>query len=284
MDIQPFLDTVTNWILDSGPTVLTVIIITALVERFGAIVVTRIVKRSFHHENYTSEREEKLRENTVISMVTTIVRVSIILIAIMVLLSELGLEIGPLLAGAGVAGFAIGFGAQNLIKDFIAGIFVVLENQYRVGDVVELNGVSGTVQKISMRITVLRDLDGNVHYIPNGSVSYATNMTMEYARINMEIGVDYASDMDKVREVVNQVGVDMAKDKDWKDYILEAPYYARLHHFGDSAIIVKIFGKVQPAKQWSVEGELRRRLKIAFDKNKISIPFPQRVIHQAKKK
>lgn len=283
MDIQPFLDAASEWILDSGPTVLVVIIVTALVERFGSIVISRIVRRTINHDNYSSEREEKLREDTIISMVSAIVRIGIFLIAIMVLLSELGLEIGPLLAGAGVAGFAIGFGAQHMIKDFIAGIFVVLENQYRVGDVVTLNGVSGTVKRITMRITVLRDLDGNVHYIPNGSPSYSTNMTMEYGKINLDIGVAYEADIDKVRDVVNEVGLELSKDDDWKDFILEAPYYARLSGFGDSSVNIKIFGKVQPAKQWSVEGELRRRLKIAFEKNKISIPYPQRVIHQAKK-
>jgi len=284
VDIQPFLDAVTDWALDSGPVVLAVVVITFLVERFGSIIVTQIVRRSIHRDNYTSAREEKLREDTIIGLFSAVLRVGIILIAVMVLLSELGLEIGPLLAGAGVAGFAIGFGAQNLIKDFIAGVFIVFENQYRVGDVVELNGVSGTVKKISMRITVLRDLDGNVHYIPNGSIEKATNMTMEYASINLDIRVAYEADIDKVRDVVNQVGTELAKDKDWKEYILTAPYYARLNGFGDSSVNIKIFGKVLPAKQWSVEGELRRRLKIAFDKNKITIPYPQRVVHTAKDK
>lgn len=282
MNLQPFLDGVSDWLLDSGPTVLTVIIITALVERFGKIIVTRIVRGSMDRGHYTSEREEKLREDTIIGMATAITRVGIVLIAIMILLSELNIDIGPLLAGAGVAGFAIGFGAQNLIKDFIAGIFVVMENQYRVGDVVELSGVSGTVKKISTRITVLRDIDGNVHYIPNGSFSYSTNMTMEYARINLEIQVPYDVDIDKVRDVVNEVGAELAKDENWREFILQEPYYARLHRFDDSAMIIKIFGKVLPAKQWTVEGELRRRLKLAFDKKKIKMPYPQLTVHREK--
>lgn len=282
MDFNLALDTVTDWILDSGPTVLVVIIITALAERFSQIIVSRIVSRSMERGRYTSEREEKLREDTIVGMVSTIVRVSIFLIALMILLSELNIEIGPLLAGAGVAGFAIGFGAQSLIKDFIAGIFVVLENQYRVGDVVRLNDVSGTVKKISTRITVLRDIDGNVHYIPNGSVTYATNMTMEYARVNLEIRVSYDADIDKVKDIINEVGAELAQDENWREFILQEPYYARLHRFEDSAMIIKIFGKVLPAKQWAVEGELRRRLKIAFDKKKVKMPYPQLTVHKAK--
>jgi small conductance mechanosensitive channel len=192
-------------------------------------------------------------------------------------------EIGPLLAGAGVAGFALGFGAQNLIKDFIAGIFIVLENQYRVGDIIKVKGVGGRVIKLTTRITVLRDLDGNVHYIPNGSIEQATNLTMEYAKINMDISVSYESDLDKVKDVVNDVGLELSKDEEWKDYITDAPYFARVSALGDSAVIIKIFGKVLPAKQWAVEGELRKRLKMAFDKNNIRIPYPQLTIHQAKK-
>lgn len=271
-----------NWLDENWLNVLLVIAVAWVLERITAGVVGRIVRGAMNPDRYASEREERLRERTVASLVTTIVRITIALVAFMVILSELGVDIGPLLAGAGVLGFAVGFGAQSLIKDFIAGIFIVLENQYRVGDVVRIGTISGKVKKITTRITVLRDQDGNVHYIPNGSIATATNMTMEYGKINLQVGVGYDSDLDKVKDVVNKVGIELAQDEEWEKFILEAPYFSRVSDFGDWALIIKIVGKVAPAKQWSVEGELRRRLKMAFDKHKIEIPMPQWPAAQSK--
>jgi small conductance mechanosensitive channel len=276
-------DAISDWIAATGVKVLVIVLVAVLLEKFLQSIVSGIVRSSIDRERYSSEREERLRERTIISLVTAVARIAVIGIALLIVLSELGVEIGPLLAGAGVAGFALGFGAQNLIKDFIAGIFIVLENQYRVGDIIKVKGVGGRVIKLTTRITVLRDLDGNVHYIPNGSIEQATNLTMEYAKINMDISVSYESDLDKVKDVVNDVGLELSKDEEWKDYITDAPYFARVSALGDSAVIIKIFGKVLPAKQWAVEGELRKRLKMAFDKNNIRIPYPQLTIHQAKK-
>ena len=275
-------DAISDWIAATGVKVLVIVLVAVLLEKFLQSIVSGIVRSSIDRERYSSEREERLRERTIISLVTAVARIAVIGIALLIVLSELGVEIGPLLAGAGVAGFALGFGAQNLIKDFIAGIFIVLENQYRVGDIIKVKGVGGRVIKLTTRITVLRDLDGNVHYIPNGSIEQATNLTMEYAKINMDISVSYESDLDKVKDVVNDVGLELSKDEEWKDYITDAPYFARVSALGDSAVIIKIFGKVLPAKQWAVEGELRKRLKMAFDKNNIRIPYPQLTIHQAK--
>jgi len=271
-----------NWLDENWLNVLLVIAVAWVLERITAGVVGRIVRGAMNPDRYASEREERLRERTVASLVTTIVRITIALVAFMVILSELGVDIGPLLAGAGVLGFAVGFGAQSLIKDFIAGIFIVLENQYRVGDVVRIGTISGKVKKITTRITVLRDQDGNVHYIPNGSIATATNMTMEYGKINLQVGVGYDSDLDKVKDVVNKVGIELAQDEEWEKFILEAPYFSRVSDFGDWALIIKIVGKVAPAKQWSVEGELRRRLKMAFDKHNIEIPMPQWPAAQSK--
>lgn len=272
-----------DWIQTSGLKILLIIAVAFLFERFSSLIAARLVKSAMNPDKYASPREERLREKTVAGLVSALIKIFVAVIALMVILSELDIDIGPLIAGAGVAGLAIGFGAQSLIKDFIAGVFIVLENQYRVGDIVKLNGVGGQVQKITTRITVLRDLDGNVHYYPNGSITTATNMSMEFAKINMEIGVSYSSDIEKVQKVIDKVGNDLAEDEEWKSSIIKPPYFARVNDFADSAIIVKIFGKVQPAKQWAVEGEMRRRIKIAFDKNGIEIPFHQVVVHQAKK-
>lgn len=252
--------------------------------KFAMIFVARLIRKAVRPERFDSKRSEEQREDTLIGMVSTAVRVVIWIIAGMMLLSEFGVDIAPLLAGAGIAGVALGFGAQSMVEDFLAGIFIVAENQYRVGDVVQINkDIDGVVERISMRETVLRDLDGMVHHIPNGNIDFATNMTMEYANVNLDIGVSYSSDIEKVEKIINEVGKSIAKEEAWKDKIIEAPSFLRVNEFADSAIVVKIMGKTKPMEQWAVTGELRKRLKVAFDKNNIEIPFPQVTVHQAKK-
>jgi small conductance mechanosensitive channel len=275
-------DSFVDWSQASGIKVLSILLVAWLFNQFGLMAIKKIIHSVMKPDKYASQREEKLRENTIVGLVSTVLHLLVWVLAILIVLTELNVNIGPLIAGAGVIGFAIGFGAQSLVKDFIAGIFIVLENQYRVGDVVDLDGVGGKVQRITMRSTVLRDLNGNLHHIPNGTVSRSTNKTMEYARINLTIGVSYKSDIEKVKKVINAVGLELSKDEEWKDQIIEAPYFVRISDFAESAVKIKIFGKVLPAKQWAITGELRRRIKMAFDKNKIEIPFPQRVIHNAK--
>ena len=277
-------ESIFDWITSTGIRVALIVVAAWFIDKFMRSFISHVVRGAINPDKYASEREEKLREKTITSLVTAVARIAVAGLAFLIILSELDVDIGPLLAGAGVIGFAVGFGAQSLIKDFIAGVFIVLENQYRVGDIVELNGIGGRVTKITARITVLRDLDGQVHYIPNGSINMATNKTLEYSKVNLSIGVSYDSDLEKVKDVVNKVGLELSKDEQWKDFITDAPYFARVSEFADSAIIIKIFGKVLPAKQWSVEGELRKRLKDAFDKNHITIPFPQVTVHQAKSK
>ena len=178
--------------------------------------------------------------------------------------------------------FRSGFGAQFLIRDVIAGMFLILENQYRVGDVVKVGGVSGMVEEITLRKTTLRDLDGIVHHVPNGEIKDASNYSKTFSRVNLDVGVSYSSDIEKVIKVVNMVGKDLAENPEWKGKIIKAPQFLRVDDFADSAVVIKILGDTQPLKQWEVTGELRKRLKIAFDKNGIEIPFPQRVVHTKK--
>ena len=270
----------TDWLGSSGLKVAAILLIVYITVRFGSLIVAQLVRRSLKKDQFATKADEKKRENTLISIIGTTMTVVIWILAGLIMLNELGVNIGPLIAGASVAGVAIGFGAQSLIKDFVSGIFIIMENQYRVGDVIKIAGVSGKVEAITIRTTVLRDLAGNLHHVPNGSIDVSTNMTMEWARINMDIGIAYDSDIKKVEKIVNKVGTDLANDKDWSEYILEAPQFRRIDTFGDSAVYVKILGKVMPAKQWSVAGEFRKRLKAAFDKEKIVIPFQQRVIHK----
>jgi moderate conductance mechanosensitive channel len=198
------------------------------------------------------------------------------------MLPEVGIDTAPLIAGAGIIGLAVGFGGQYLIKDLITGFFIILENQYRVGDVVCFGDTCGLVEVINLRTTILRDLNGTVHYVPNGEVKTAANLTKQYSRVNLNIGIAYDSNLEKVIKVVNRVGNELAHDPLWKEKILAAPQFLRVDDFADSAIIIKILGETKPILQWEVMGELRKRLKIAFDKEHIEIPFPQTTVHMAK--
>ena len=272
-------------LLSSGLSILLILVVARLMHHFSMIAVKKFVKRTVKSDNFKTEKDREQRIDTLLSTSNALLRVIIWLVASLLIVSELGINIAPLLAGAGIAGVALGFGAQTIVKDYLSGFFILAENQYRVGDVVELNQiVSGVVELVTLRETVLRDLDGMVHHMPNGEITLATNMTMEYANVNLDIGVGYDTDIEKLEKVINDIGVKLANDPGWKDKIFEAPQFLRVDNFADSAIEVKITGKTAPMQQWAVTGELRKRLKIAFDKNGITIPFPQRVIHTEKKK
>ena len=198
------------------------------------------------------------------------------------ILQEFGLKIGPILAGAGIVGVAVGFGGQYLIKDVITGLFIILENQYRIGDVVKIDGTEGVVQDITLRKTTLRDMDGTVHHINHGSIVLVSNLSKDFARVNIEIGIAYDTDLEHLIRVINRTGTELAEDPVFRESIISPPKFLRVQRFDQSAIIIKILGDTKPLKQWEIAGELRKRLKIAFDKEGIEIPFPQAVIHQAK--
>lgn len=273
-----------SWFAEHGILILCIIGATILLRRLGTMLISRLVRRAIKQSEGMSRKDEERREDTLIGIIGVTYRTFIAIVAIMMVLSELGINIAPLLAGAGVAGIALGFGAQKLIEDFISGVFIIMENQYRIGDIVKLEGVDGVVKAITIRTTVLRDLDGNVHHVPNGEIRVATNLSMQYAQVNVNVGVSYDTNIDKVEKIINKVGQDIADSDEWKDQVIDPPAFLRVDNFGDSSIEIKILGKVQAGMQWDIAGELRRRLKVAFDKEGIEIPFNQMVIHQAKAK
>jgi moderate conductance mechanosensitive channel len=245
--------------------------------------IERVVRRSVISGKFKTKKDEIQREDTLISILKTATYVAIWVIAGLSILGTFDINIAPLLAGAGVVGVALGFGAQSVVRDILAGLFILLENQYRVGDVLQVNQtVAGVVEKITLRVTVMRDLDGKVHYVPNGVIEIATNLTMEYAQVDLNIGVSYSSDLDKVEAVINKVGESIFADKAWRGVVLEPATMLRVDKFADSAITVKIVCKTAPIRQWEVKSEILRRLKKEFDKEGIEIPFPQRVIHTQK--
>jgi moderate conductance mechanosensitive channel len=220
------------------------------------------------------EEEVQKRANTLSTVLITAGQVFIIVIAVFIILSELGINIAPIMAGAGVLGIAIGFGAQSLVKDIIAGLFVIMENQYRVGDVVRIADISGLVEQLNLRRTVLRDLDGIAHVVPNGEIRVASNLTKEWSRVNLNISVSYGTDLDRAIAVINRVCNEMAQEPEWAPLILKTPQVLRVDNLGDSGIELKILGDTKPIRQWDVMGEIRKRVKKAFDEEGIEIPWP----------
>lgn len=222
--------------------------------------------------------ELERRVNTIGRLVVRIAAGVIGVIAVLMGLDLFGIDIGPAIAGLGVVGIAVGLGAQTLVRDWLAGVFVVLENQYSAGDVVRIAGVEGVVEDFSLRRTTLRDLDGTVHTVPNGQITVASNLTRLWARVNMDIGVAYDTDIDLATEVINQVGAELRADPEWSAKLLEPPTVVRVNALADSSVNLKVLGQVRPAQQWAVAGELRKRVLAAFARNGIEIPFPHRVI------
>ncbi len=274
MNIQNIFQNLLPWLLSSGIKIILILIAAVLINRIVKKIIERAIRKGI--KDGTKEATEK-RQKTLIGIFTGALKIIIWLVAIMMILPELGINVGPILAGAGILGVALGFGAQWMIKDFLAGLFIILENQYRVGDVVCLDDTCGGVEEITLRKTILRDLDGKVYHIPNGSFKMAANLTKGYSRAHMNISVAYKEDLDKVMALINKVGKEMAEVSPWKDYIIKPIQVLGPgpDKFGDSGIEIKVLGETKPLKQWDTLKEFRRRLKIAFDKEGIEIPFPQ---------
>ena len=226
------------------------------------------------------EVEFSKRMATLGSVIANAVSVILYMMAGLMILSELGIDIVPLLTGAGLLGLAFGFGAQNTVRDLIAGFFILMENQYRKGDVIKVAGTSGLVEDINLRRTILRDLDGVVHFIPNGEITSTSNLTLRYSRVNLNIPVSYETNLDKAIKVLNRIGKKIANDKKFGEMIVKAPEVWGVEDFAESSIEIKFVGETKPIKQWDVARELRKRIKIAFDREKIEIPYPHRVIVQ----
>jgi len=221
------------------------------------------------------EDEESLkRAKTLSGLVRQFLNGLIVIIAVMTVLAALDIQIGPLLATAGVAGLAISFAAQSLIKDVINGFFIIFWDQIRVGDVVEIAGRSGVVKGLNLKMTVLRSLDGNVHYIPNNLIDTVTNMTKEYSQFVFDIGVSYFEDVDEVIKTLKEVDEELRSDPQFAENIVSPLEILGLDRFEDSAVIVRARTTTKPSKQWEVGREFNRRLKKTFDRKGISIPFP----------
>ena len=273
-------DTLEQWFLEHGTPILILLVagigLWYALKRFLPTFLQRAMTKPKRGE---SREGMKKRADTLESVFVGVGKILIIILVIFMILSELSVPIGPILAGFGVAGIAIGFGAQYLIRDLIAGVFILLENQYRVGDVAKIVDIAGLVEEVNLRKTVLRDLDGIVHHIPNGEIKVASNYTRHFSRVNLDISVAYGTDLDHAMSVINRVGQELAAEERWAKVIKTVPQALRVNKLGDSGIEIKILGDVKPLEQWSVMGELRLRLKKAFDAEGIEIPWPHAKVY-----
>ena len=277
--------------LDLGPclsaaaAVLAILIVAAVVIRLAHVFVGGIARALLNRENLEgtaqdlSSLELKKRQDTIESLGVNVIRFFVVVIAgLMILEAGFKLDIGPAIAGLGIAGIAIGLGTQNLVRDYLNGALILIENQFAKGDVVRIAGVSGKVEDFTLRRTTLRDQDGTVHTVPNGEITVASNLTRVWARVNQDVQVVYGTDIEKATAVVDGVGQRLAEDSDWGPRILEAPRVERVGALGELGVTLKVVGTVRAPEQWAVDGELRKRLLAAFAESGIEIPQPQRVL------
>ncbi len=266
--IQNFLNNWVDIVIIAGAFAVFVIIVSIVRRRLGRFVEKKIP------EDRILVRKRTLTFNSVISNLTIVVA---FIAAAMIIADQLGISVTPLLAGAGVAGIVVGFGAQRLIKDLINGVFILFEQWYQVGDVVTIGGTTGSVERFNLRTTVIRDIEGTVHYIPNGEITVLGNRTHLWSRAVLEVGVHYDEDIDRVVEVLEEIFDEIMNDKKYNKMILERPSILGddgISELGDSAIIFKLICKVKPGEQWNIGRQLRKRIKNKFDKAGIEIPYP----------
>jgi small-conductance mechanosensitive channel len=265
-------NTFISWFQDNTIPIILILIASLLVIQFGTRLMDLFIRRAVGRINSDlSEEDVKKRQDTLISMFGTMLKVLVWLTAGFTILRRMGIDLTPLLAGASVLGVALGFGAQSIIKDLLTGLFIIIENQYRVGDVVDIEGAAGSVEQITIRSTIIRDADGNVHYLPNGTVAHVINKTMGYSKVNFAIAVTADTNVDELTEVINEIGERLAAEKAWKNKVLEPPKFLNIGNFTDTALEARIMGKTQPSQQWAVTGELRKRLLTALPKHGIKL-------------
>ncbi len=237
-----------------------------------------------HLQEDEDDPERIKRLNTLEQVFRYIATVIITLITAMLVLSEVGISIAPILAAAGVLGIAIGFGAQSLVKDYFTGLFLLLENQVRQGDVVEVAGKGGLVEEMTLRYIRLRDYEGSVHYIPNGTIDTVTNRSRSFAHAVIDVGVAYREDVDEVMAVMRRVGAELRADPDMAEKIVEDLEMAGVDQWGDSAVVIRCRFKVKPLEQWGVRRAYLQRLKKAFDAAGIEIPYPHLTVYAGQPK
>jgi len=269
--------TITAWLTTSGIKIIGIVIGLLILWQISRWSV-RWVERLIPEKDPLQAAEVKKRAQTLGNTLRDALLVVFSFVALLMILGELGIQLGPLLATAGIGALAIGFGAQSLVKDVINGFFIILENQYRIGDAIDVAGVSGLVESLTLRRTVLRDLEGRVHIIPNGEIKIVSNLSKEWARSVLDIGISYREDLDRIIALFSQIGKEMETDERFKEALLEPLQILGVERFGESQLVIRMAVKTAPLKQWEVSRELRKRIKNRFDEEGIQTPYPHRIL------
>lgn len=267
-------DRALGWVLSDGFALLVTVVVCMAAFKLNKFIFRRFADRMSARANGTARDETRKRMVTLSGILRNVVSVVIWVVMAINVLKRIGVDVGPVLVSAGIVGLAVGFGAQELVRDFISGFFILLEDQIRSGDVVEINGVCGTVEGIRLRTVTLRDANGVVHLFPNGRIATLANMTKEWSAIVLDIGVAYKEDVDRVSGVMERVGEEMRAEAALGASMIAPIEILGLDNFADSALVIRARLKTRPGEQWAVGREYRRRLKIAFDAAGIEIPFP----------
>ncbi|MGM0648302.1 MAG: mechanosensitive ion channel family protein [Bacteroidota bacterium] len=271
-----------NWLIHELPGILILIVLFVIAIKFLSLFKKRLeksfLKRSTQ-DSISKNKESVKRVETLTSIIHGLVKIILWVVFIMILLQKFGINIAPIIAGAGILGLAVGFGSQMLVRDYISGFFIILEDQVRNGDVAIINGTAGLVEKIEFRTTTLRDFSGVVHVIRNGEITLISNMTKDWSAMVFDIGVAYKEDPQQVMDIMKKVGDDLYNDPEFSEHILEPIEIFGLDKFADSALIIKARLKTVPIQQWMVGREFRKRLKKSFDQNNIEIPFPHTTVY-----
>ena len=284
--IAEFLHNAASWLINDLPGLLVISVaflllfksIKYVIRGFSSLLHTR---SKGDDEIAKSEREKRI--NTLTGIISTILKIMLVFLFVVIILEKLGVAIGPILASAGIIGLAVGFGAQELVRDMISGFFILLEDQIRIGDAVELNGVWGVVESIELRTIKLRDMSGVVHVFQNGKINTLSNMSKDWSALILNVGVAYKEKYDHVAEVITQVGKEMYTNSRFKNIMIEPLEISGLNEFADSAIVIRVILKTKPGMQWETGREFRRRIKEAFDAANIEIPFPHRTVYWGEK-
>jgi small conductance mechanosensitive channel len=276
---NPFsINNMIEWLLTTGVRVVAVIVGVMLGLVAISVADKRITSWIAKRAERGSRRDRENRAQTLAGVFRNTARVVLVSAGLMTILQLLNFPVATLLGGAAVLGLAVAFGAQNLIRDYFSGFIILLENQYGVNDVVRIAGIAGLVERITLRVTVLRDLEGIVHFVPNGEITSVSNMTHGWSRALFDIGIAYKESVDQVMELLIELGREMRNDPKYSNLILDDPEMLGVDAFGDSAVVIKFFIKTRPLQQWTVKRELNRRIKNRFDELGIEIPFPHRTV------
>ena len=274
MEVQGIGQAAWQWLVTSGPRLAIILVVIFILYKVARKIPHRILKR----KQKITDEEYRKRAETLSDVLSLAFGILIVVVGAMIVLGEIGVSMGPIIASAGILGLAIGFGAQNLVQDLISGFFLLLDDQVRVGDVVETAGKSGLVEQVGLRMVVLRDLAGNVHYIRNGHVDIMTNMSKEYSRYVFDIRVAYREDLDEVMDLIRRVDEDMRQDKEYGPNVLSPIEILGVNELSDTGVVVKARTTTKPVMQWYVGREFNKRLKKSFDEAGIEIPYPHRIV------